>query len=91
MPTEKFYAVDRIRRQDAVLIGDAGDEVRVPLSELPAASGEGLVLRVPVGPSGELDWPEARIDEQETARRRAEAEKLLRELRERDPGGDVQL
>lgn len=91
MPTERFYAVDRIKRTHAVLIGDAGDEFWVPLSELPAALKEGLVLRVPVGPSAEVDWPEARIDEQETARRRAEAEKLLRNLHERDPGGDVQL
>lgn len=91
MPTERFYAVDRVSREDALLISDAGDEVMVPLSELPAASREGCVLRVPVGPSGELDWPEARIDDEETVRRRAEAEKLLRQLRERDPGGDVQL
>lgn len=91
MPTEKLYAADRIKRGHAVLIGEAEDEVSVPLSELPAGVKEGSVLRVPVGASGELDWPAARIDEEETVRRRKQAERILRELRKRDPGGDVQL
>ncbi|UCG85626.1 MAG: DUF3006 domain-containing protein [Gemmatimonadota bacterium] len=91
MPTENLYAVDRIEREQAVLVGDDGDEVLVPLSNLSTHVREGSVLRVRVGQSGELNWPEARIDDEETARRQKEAEEVLRELRKRDPGGDVQL
>jgi hypothetical protein len=91
MPVEKFFAVDRVERKHAVLISDSGEQYSVPLTELPRAVGEGAVLRVPVSPTGQPDWPGARVDEVETTRRRAEAEELLRELRRRDPGGDIEL
>jgi hypothetical protein len=59
MQTEKFYAVDRMQRKYVVLVGDAGHEVTVARAELPARLKEGVVLRVPVGEQGDLDWPAA--------------------------------
>jgi len=91
MPTEKFYAVDRFGRKRVVLVGDSGDEVTVARADLPAAVKEGTVLRVPLDREGGLDWPAARIDVEESESRRREAERIIRELRERDPGGDVEL
>jgi len=91
MPTEKFYAVDRLDRRRAVLVGDSGDEVTVARTDLPAAVKEGTVLRVPLDREGDLDWPAARIDVEESESRRREAERLIRELRKRDPGGDLEL
>ncbi len=91
MQTEKLYAVDRIENERAVLVGDAGDTHEIPLAQLPGELREGVVLRVPMGEGGDPDWPAARVDEAETGRRLKEAERLLRELRRRDPGGDIEL
>ena len=91
MLTELYYTVDRIRKDRAILIGDAGDELDVVLAELPAVLTEGAVLRVPLDEAGGPDWAAARIDNDETERRRREAERMLRELRRRDPGGDIEL
>lgn len=88
MSTEKHYAVDRLEAGRAVLVSDTSETIVVPLPELPAGIEEGMVLSVPHGDGG-LDWRAARVDEAETRRCRREAEDLLRELRARDPGGDV--
>ncbi len=91
MPTERFYAVDSIGDKAATLVGDSGDTITVALQDLPAGIREGTVLRVPrdaqVGP----DWRSAQIDAAETERRKREAEETLKELRRRDPGGDIKL
>jgi hypothetical protein len=91
MPREKFYAVDSIKKKHAVLVGDAGDSATVELEELPRGLTEGTVLRVPLDEHGAPDWATARRDEAETERRLREAEDLLRSLRRRDPGGDIEL
>ena len=91
MRTELYYTVDRIRKERAIVIGDAGDEVSVDLDDLPSALTEGAVLRVPRDREGAPDWAAARIDPEETELRRREAERLLEELRKRDPGGDIEL
>jgi hypothetical protein len=91
MPTEEHYAVDSIENELAVLVNDSGDTATVPLVKLPASLSEGAVLRVPTSQTGELDWPGARIDAEETRRRFEQAEQALRELRQRDPGGDIEL
>ncbi len=91
MLTERFYAVDRIGDKAATLVCDSGDTITVALQDLPAGIREGTVLCVPrdaqVGP----DWRSAQIDAAETERRRREAEETLKELRRRDPGGDIEL
>jgi hypothetical protein len=91
MPTERFYAVDRIEGRSAVLVDDAGATVTVPTRALPAGAVEGIVLQVPVGPDGQPAWEAAKVDQAETARRRAEAEDRLKRLKKRDPGGDITL
>jgi hypothetical protein len=91
MSGEERYAVDRIERDRAVLVADSGDEVSVPLERLPLAVEEGSVLRVPLAAKGGLDWNRASIDRAETQRRLREARDMLRELRRRDPGGDIEL
>lgn len=91
MTGEAFYAVDRIERGRVVLLGDSGDELSVAIERLPPAITEGLVLRVPLATEGGPDWDRARIDRAETHRRLREAREILDELRERDPGGDIEL
>lgn len=90
MRAERFYAVDRIERKRVVVIGDDGNRREVSRDELPAQLREADVVRVPLA-EGELDWASARVDRDETERRRREAQRLLDRLRKRDPGGDVEL
>jgi len=91
MRTELYYTVDRIRKDRAAVVGDAGDEVDVPRADLPADLVEGAVLRVPFDEEGALDWAAARVDKEETERRRREAQRIIEELSRRDPGGDIEL
>lgn len=91
MPTERFYAVDSIGDKSATLVGDSGDTITVALRDLPAGIREGTVLRVSGDTQAGPDWRSAEIDEAETGRRRREAEATLKELRRRDPGGDIEL
>jgi hypothetical protein len=50
-----------------------------------------VVLKVPSDGPREFEWERARVDEEATEERLARAKALLRELKERDPGGDVVL
>jgi hypothetical protein len=90
MRAERFYAVDRLQRKFVVVVGDDDETREVSREVLPAQLREGDVLRVPLV-QGELDWASAWVDEDETERRRREAQQLLDRLRRRDPGGDVEL
>ena len=90
MPTE-HYSVDRIEGQQAILVGDSGEEHSVQLHQLPGGTTEGTVLRLIRDADGLLDWQSAQIDQAEAQRRALEAEDLLNKLRGRDPGGDVDL
>jgi hypothetical protein len=89
--TEQVYVVDQLDNDIATLVSDAGRTITLPKSRLPLQIAEGSVLRVPLDRGGALDWPAAWIDKEETRRRRNEAENMLRDLRDRDPGGDVKL
>jgi hypothetical protein len=91
MNTEQHYAVDRIRHRTALLVDDQQRQTLVPTSRLPRELAEGQVLLVPVDEAGTADWGRARIDEAESARRTAQAEEGIEELKKRDPGGDVEL
>ncbi|MGD8867058.1 MAG: DUF3006 domain-containing protein [Gemmatimonadales bacterium] len=91
MSDDVYYAVDRFERDFAVLVQDSGEETSVPRASLSSAIREGTVLRVPVGEGGVPRWDAARVDEAETERRLREAREVLRELRKRDPGGDIEL
>jgi hypothetical protein len=88
---ELVLVIDRIEGQVAVLISGSKKLLNVSVGKLPATVSEGAVLRVPIGAAGAPIWGEARVDEVSTQRRREEAQKILSELRKRDPGGDIQL
>lgn len=91
MPDEVYYAVDRIEQEVVVLVKDSGDEVSVSRESLPPTVEEGVVLRIPLTPDGDPTWHEARVEEAETKHRLRVARDILRDMRERDPGGDVEL
>ena len=89
--SEHFWVVDRVEGCIAVLIRDAEERAEdVPIETLPAGSREGAVLRVPEA-EGRPDWGAAVLDEGARQARLREAEDVLRRLRGRDPGGDVEL
>ena len=88
MPAERVYVVDRIEGELVVLIDDeTGDQVNMESWELPAVD-EGMVLKVSFQ-NDRPKWGSATIDHKETARRKGDAEQILRDLKKRDPGGDL--
>ena len=91
MPTEQRYAVDRLTATTAVLIDENGNTIAIPKNRLGVTPEEGMVLFIPVDNSGTPNWDGARIDQEATEEVRDEARKILDELKERDPGGDVKL
>lgn len=91
MSDRDVWTVDRIGSGIAVLVRDDGEQVvEAPLWELPAGTRQGSVLRVP-DREGRPAWGAARLDEDLRRRRLDKAERILRRLRRRDPGGDVAL
>ena len=89
MSTERLYVVDRIEGAVAVLIDEDQRSVDASLDRFQLPLHEGLALRVPIGDKGAPQWGKAEIDRREADTR--EAEGMLEELQERDPGGDVAL
>lgn len=91
MSDRDVWTVDRVESGVAVLVRDDGERVvEAPLFELPAGTREGSVLRAP-DREGRPAWRAARLDEELRRRRLDEAERILRRLKRRDPGGDVAL
>jgi hypothetical protein len=86
-----LFSVDRFEGSTAVVVADDGATYEVARSRLPRASREGSVLSVPLGEGARPQWERARLDAAETERRRSEGRELLRDLRRRDPGGDLAL
>ena len=91
MPTEQRYAVDRLTAITAVLIDENGNTIAIPKNRLGVTPEEGMVLFIPVDSSGTPNWYEARVDQEAAEEAREEARKVLDELKEQDPGGDVKL
>lgn len=84
--------VDRIEGREAVLVEDDGRTYEILAEELPAECRvEGALLDVPLDSKREPLWLRAHRNRPEEDRLRREAADALRELRKRDPGGDVQL
>ena len=74
-----------------VLVEEEGELVaEVGVAELGPHAVEGAVLVVPLGTVGEPMWDRAARDTAQEETRRAEAEDVLRRLRTRDPGGDIE-
>ena len=91
MPTEQRYAVDRLNAITAVLIDENGNTIAIPKNRLGVTPEEGMILFIPVDSSGTPNWYEARVDQEAAEGARKEAQKILDELKEQDPGGDVKL
>ena len=91
MAAERYYAVDRLEGTRAVLIDDDERPYTVPVAQLPVGITEGDVLLVPLDAGGKPRWRAGRIDDKETGRRRRRAEEERERLKERDPGGDVNI
>ena len=70
MRADKYYVVDRVQEGVAVLIGDDGDEVALPVYRLRCQVGEATVLRVPLGRDGQPEFLRAVVDETERERRK---------------------
>ncbi|MGB1779861.1 MAG: hypothetical protein ACPHQP_09925 [Longimicrobiales bacterium] len=91
----EVWMVDSIEDGVALLV-EMSDEEEPALIEMAAdllgdSAVEGAVLVVPLGEVGEPLWGEAERDAETEANVRDEAERMLKELRTRDPGGDVVL
>lgn len=87
----ELWVVDRVEGDLAVVVSEDGRSVEVDRDALPRACRAGDVVRVTRSADGELAWNDAVVDEEATRERRAEAERILDELKGRDPGGDVAL
>jgi len=90
--TRRWYVVDRIEGDRAVLVADDGGEpVDLPVASLPFQAREAMVLAVPLDGNGRPQWARAERDEGEERRRLNEGKARLERLKRRDPGGDVSL
>jgi len=79
----------------AVLV-EASDDDEPALIEMAAdllgdLAIEGAVLIVPLGSVGDPLWDQAERDAEAEKQLRAEAERILKKLKKRDPGGNVSL
>lgn len=68
----KYYVLDRIEGETAILLSDGGDAHELPAASLPCGAAEGDVL---IWDEGGLS-----IDREETARRRGAMEDRLSRL-----------
>jgi len=83
MASTRYYAVDQINGQIAVLADDEGRNVALPLARLPKGVAAGCVLSIRLDNAGTPAWSSAEIDEEEAQRRSAETERLNTEFKER--------
>ena len=91
----EVWVVDSIEDGVAVLV-EAGDTEELAVIEMAAellgvSAVEGAVLVVPLGDVGEPMWDQAQRDREAEEELEAEAERVIDELKKRDPGGDVVL
>ena len=91
----EVWVVDSLGDGIAVLV-EAGDKEPPSLIEmssdlLGSLAIEGAVLVVPLGEVGEPLWDKAKRNLDTEQALKAEAERMLDRLQERDPGGDIVL
>ena len=91
----EVWVVDTITDGVAVLV-EASDDDEPALIEMAAdllgdLAIEGAVLVVPLGSVGDPLWDQAERDIKAEERLRVEAERMLKALKKRDPGGNVSL
>lgn len=83
---ERFYAVDRVASDNAIVVDDEGRAQTVPLTEFRRGIAETMVLRVPIDNAGEPTWSAAVVDPDETERRRRKSAQFLKALQQDEPG-----
>lgn len=83
--------IDRFEGDVAVVELESGDMLGLPRWLLPPGAAEGDVIEVCIAGGDEEARIELRLNRQATARARADAEAALARLRQRDPGGDIEL
>ncbi len=76
MASTRFYAVDKLNGQIAVLADDIGRSIALPIARLPRGITEGCVLSIRLDNAGTPAWSTAQIDEDEAQRRSADAARL---------------
>lgn len=92
MSEQHRWIVDRFEGDLAVVEADGDRVLDVPRWLLPADAAEGDVIVVAVRSEGGTERGlDLRIDREATERVRDEAQRLIDDLRRRDPGGDVNL
>ena len=82
MASTRYYAVDHVNGQIAVLADDEGRSVALPLARLPEGVAKGKVLSIRLDNAGTPSWSTAEIDEEEAKRRLGDAERSDRELKD---------
>ena len=83
MASTRYYAVNQINGQIAVLADDEGRNVALPLARLPNGVSTGSVLSIRLDNAGTPAWSTAEIDEEEARRRTEDAERFDSDLKER--------
>jgi hypothetical protein len=84
---QEVWIVDRFEGDFAVVERALHEKLHLPRALLPA----GVALRVTVSAGGEEVRLAIARDAQETIRRATEARRILGDLKQRDPGGKVEL
>lgn len=83
MSSIRYYAVDQLNGQIAVLADDEGRSVALPLSRLPKGVKKGCVLSIRLDNAGTPSWSSAEIDDEEAKRRSEETGRLDEELKDK--------
>jgi hypothetical protein len=76
MASTRYYAVDQISGQIAVLADDEGRNVALPLARLPKGISAGCVLSIRLDNAGTPAWSTAEIDVEEASRRSDDAKRM---------------
>ena len=83
MASTRYYAVDHVNGQIAVLADDEGRSVALPLARLPRGATKGCVLSIRLDNAGTPNWSSAEIDEEEAKRRSTDAERVNEALKDK--------
>jgi len=83
MASNRYYAVDHVNGQIAVLADDEGRSVALPLTRLPKGVTKGSVLSIRLDNAGTPSWSSAEIDDDEARRRLEEAKSPNEQLNEK--------
>ena len=88
---KQILTVDRIEGEVAVLVSDAHRKIfEVNLEELPEGTKEKSILHV-FERRDQPVWGSAVLDESIEAQKESEAEGIVQDLKQRDPGGDITI